>query len=90
VLAQVAGARWPRRFAWSAAGIDAATMNARAREENAGRYCATRCGTSAHGARPDPGRLRGEFAHVPAIVVGAGPSLDGAIPTLRALAAARC
>jgi hypothetical protein len=66
--------------------IDAAKMNARAREENAGRYLCNTLRNVAHVALgPDPGRLNGRFTGVPAIVIGAGPSLDAAIPTLRAL-----
>ncbi len=57
--------------------IDAATMNAKAREDNAWRMGSTRSAmwsTSSTGR--DPGRLRGLLTGVPAIVVGAGPSLD--------------
>jgi len=66
--------------------IDAATMNARAREENAGRYLCNTLRNVAHAVHgPDPARLRDQFSTVPAIVVGAGPSLDAVIPTLRML-----
>ena len=65
--------------------IDAATMNARAREENAWRYLLNTLRNVEHIVNgPDPGRLRGRFARVPAIVIGAGPSLDGAMDALRA------
>ena len=66
--------------------IDAATMNARAREENAGRYVLNTLRNVEHIVRgPDPGCLRGLFTGVPAIVVGAGPLLDRTMDTLRAV-----
>ena len=86
VLAQAAPAPMAKALRVAQRAIDAATMNARAREENAGRYLCNTLRNVAHLALgPDPGRLRGQFAGVPAIVVGAGPSLDGAIPALQAL-----
>ena len=66
--------------------IDAATMNARAREENAWRYLLNTLRNVEHIVTgPDPARLRGQFTGVPAIVIGAGPSLDHAMEALRAV-----
>jgi hypothetical protein len=86
VLAQAAPAPIAKALRVAQRAIEAARMNARAREENAGRYLCNTLRNVAHLALgSDPGRLRGQFANVPAIVVGAGPSLDAAMPTLRAL-----
>jgi len=86
VLAKAIAAPIAKALQVAQRAIDAATMNARAREENAGRYVCNTLRNVAHMAGgSDPGRLRDQFAGVPAIVVGAGPSLDAAIPALRGL-----
>jgi hypothetical protein len=67
--------------------IHAAQMNARARQDNAGRYllntlrnlAVTVCGF-------DVTALYGRLAGVPVIIVAAGPSLDRQLPALRTLA----
>lgn len=67
--------------------LAAARMNAAARAENAGRYLANTLRNLGHVTLgPDPARLRDRFAGVPAVVVGAGPSLDTVLPRLRAVA----
>lgn len=87
VLARV----WPSlmREAARVAGraLAAARMNAKARAENAGRYVTNTLRNVRHlVAGPDPAALRDRFAGIPAVVVGAGPSLDGCLPALRAVA----
>ncbi len=67
--------------------IGSARMNARARADNAGRYVLNTLANLPHvlsGA--SPAALAGRFADVPAVVVGAGPSLDGQLTALAALA----
>lgn len=68
--------------------IEAARMNARAREENAGRYLLnTLRNLPVIAGSGDPSRLASRFSGVPAIIVGAGPSLDRQLDDLRASAA---
>jgi len=56
------------------------------REDNAWRYLLNTLRNVEHIVTgPDPGRLRGQFAGVPAIVIGAGPSLDRTMEALRAV-----
>ncbi len=67
--------------------VTAARMNAQARAENAGRYVVNTVRNVrhiVHGANPE--RLRGVFSGLPAVVVGAGPSLDHTLDALRAVA----
>ena len=60
-------------------------MNERAREKNAGRYVLnTLRNLSPIVSGADPARLLGRFADVPAVIVGAGPSLDRNIADLAA------
>jgi hypothetical protein len=67
--------------------IDAARMNATAREENAGRYVLNTLRNAAHIVNGgDPERLRGGFHGMPVVVVGAGPSLDRNLADLRSVA----
>lgn len=67
--------------------VSAAQMNARARADNAGRYVVQTLRNLRHVvAGPDPAALRGRFNGVPAVVVGAGPSLDHDVAALRGLA----
>ena len=66
--------------------VAAARMNAQARAENAGRYVVNTIRNLRHVVRgPNPERLRGRCRGVPAVVVGAGPSLDQNASALRAL-----
>jgi hypothetical protein len=70
-----------------ARAIEAAKMNRRAREENAGRYLLnTLRNLPAIHRSGDPASLVGQLTGIPAIVVGAGPSLDRQLDDLRALA----
>jgi len=83
-LAQTAPAPVAKALRVARRAIDAATMNAKAREDNAWRYVLNTLRNVEHIVKgPDPARLRGQFAGVPAIVIGAGPSLDGAMDALR-------
>lgn len=67
--------------------IQAAKMNRQAREENAGRYLLnTLRNLPAILGSGDPAQLVGKLAGVPAIIVGAGPSLDRQLDDLRAVA----
>jgi hypothetical protein len=87
VLAQTAPAPVAKALRVARRAIDAATMNARAREDNAWRYVLNTLRNVEHIVDgPDPGALRGRFAGVPAIVVAAGPSLDHSLEALRAVA----
>src|SRR5262245_18924083 len=62
-------------------------MNARAREEHAPRYLLNTIRNLRHIVEGvDPDRLRDAFSGVPAIVVGAGPSLDQNVRDLRTCA----
>ena len=66
--------------------VAAARMNAEARAQNAGRYLVNTLRNLGHvvsGA--DPARLQGQFTDAPAVVVGAGPSLDHQVEVLRGL-----
>lgn len=67
--------------------VRSSQMNARARQDNAGRYLLNTLRNLpliAQGA--DPADLGGQFDSVPAVIVGAGPSLDRNLPALRTLA----
>lgn len=87
VMAQAAPAPIAKALRVARRAIDAATMNAKAREDNAWRYLLNTLRNVAHIVNgPDPARLRGRFTGVPAIVVGAGPSLDHTMDALRAVA----
>jgi hypothetical protein len=82
---------WPSRVRDAARlvgrAVAAARMNAEARAQHAGRYLINTLRNARHVALgPNPAALAGQFADVPAIVVGAGPSLTPALPALRALA----
>ena len=67
--------------------VRSAQMNARARQDNAGRYLLNTLRNLPLIARSaDPSDLRRQFERVPAVIVGAGPSLDRDLPGLRALA----
>ncbi|MBP7779399.1 MAG: DUF115 domain-containing protein [Acidobacteria bacterium] len=67
--------------------VASARMNARARADNAGRYVLNTLTNLAHlRSAASPAVLVGRFADVPAVVVGAGPSLDGQLAALAALA----
>ncbi len=86
VLAKAAPAPIAKALRVARRAIDAATMNARAREENAWRYLLNTLRNVGHIVTgPDPARLRGQFSGVPAIVIGAGPSLDQTMEALRAV-----
>ena len=64
--------------------IAAARMNAHARAQNAGRYLVNTLRNARHLVNGvDPARLRARFTDVPAVVVGAGPSLDRQAVLLR-------
>ena len=67
--------------------VRSSQMNARARQDNAGRYLLNTLRNLpliTKGA--DPTGLRGQLDSVPAVIVAAGPSLDRNLPTLRTLA----
>lgn len=92
VLADPVLARaWPTRLRDAARlvgrAVAGARMNAEARAQNAGRYLVNTLRNVRHVARgPNPAALAGGFAGVPAVVVGAGPSLTSTMPVLRDLA----
>jgi hypothetical protein len=65
--------------------IDEARANAEARRTHAGRYLLhTLANAPSIAHEGDVASLTGSFAGVPAVIVGAGPSLDGMIPELAA------
>lgn len=82
---------WPTqlRVAAQVAGraVAAARMNGEARARHAGPYLLNTLRNARHLVRgPNPAALAGGFDDVPAVVVGAGPSLTGLAPRLRELA----
>ena len=86
VLARVMPAEMANAVSLVRQAIGAAQMNARAREDNAGRYLLNTLRNIpriANSANPD--HLTDQFTGVPAVIVGAGPSLDRQLPTLSAL-----
>ena len=86
-LMQTMPAEIARAYRFVARAIEAARMNRRAREENAGRYLLnTLRNLAAIFKSSDPSSLAGQFATIPAVVIGAGPSLDRQLDDLRAVA----
>lgn len=82
---------WPARVREAARlvgrAVAAARMNAEARAQNGGRYLVNTLRNARHLVLgPNPAGLAGRFPNVPAIVVGAGPSLTRTMPALRRLA----
>jgi hypothetical protein len=87
VMARVAPHATAEAAACAKRAIHAAQMNARAREENAGRYLLNtlrNLASLANGA--DLSALHGRLSGVPIVVVAAGPSLDRQLPALRQFA----
>lgn len=67
--------------------IEEARANAEARRSHAGRYLLQTLANAPRIAREgDVASLFGAFPKVPALIVGAGPSLDGRLPELAAVA----
>jgi 6-hydroxymethylpterin diphosphokinase MptE-like len=86
VLTQTMPMEIVKAYKLLARAIESARMNRHAREENAGRYLLnTLRNLPAILRSSDPARLVAQFAAVPAVIVGAGPSLDRQIEDLRAI-----
>lgn len=84
VIARLAPHATAQAEAAARRAILGAQMNAKAREDNAGRYLLHTLRNLPVVARSsDPARLSDRFSGLPVVIVAAGPSLDRQLPVLR-------